>query len=323
MCSRRGRRVVHIQHHCNQASNTTVTRCAFILLASPPTAVPKHLKLVPVHHHHPVITRSPPHAQSLQLSLLLDVVHRGRLAAMDRHIQAPPDHPGAQLGLHPVLGLNLGGAGLQPDRGLAPVRTQGRPRHYNRKCGARPTRHRHGRRPGATHRHLFDLARSPRRAPDLSALWVSAAGPCAFGQAGVPRGVATMAARAAPAAIHGWGRSSPPRRPRHTLLVSAKPCAMSELWFLGVLVPSACLSLWCLSWCCFGVISDPPASPRATRRPKRVTFQYNPVNAESPRADSAPLAKPVSPTSPPVIIVADPPRTLPGLHFIYSASIND
>ena len=105
--------------------------------------------------------------------------------------------------------------------------------------------------------------------------------------------------------------------------------AMSGTWVMGILVPSAVISMWCLLWCCFGAARHPPGSPaRGSRRHrKKVTFRYNPVDTQSPRADPTPPASlsPTTPPSPPIVIVDDhhqaAPRTLPGLHFIHSTSI--
>ena len=95
---------------------------------------------------------------------------------------------------------------------------------------------------------------------------------------------------------------------------------MSGTWVLGILVPSVLLSLWCLMWCCFGAARQPPGSPaRGGRLSQKRTFKYNALKNQSPRA--SPTTTPASPESP-AVIVTQPPRTLPGLHFIHSTSIN-
>jgi len=103
------------------------------------------------------------------------------------------------------------------------------------------------------------------------------------------------------------------------------PLAMSGTWVMGVLVPSALISMWCLMWCCFGAARQPPVSqPVANKVYRRQsTFKYNPVTTEteSPRANLARPPTPGPPPSPPA--VSNPaPRTLPGLHFIHSTAIN-
>ena len=97
---------------------------------------------------------------------------------------------------------------------------------------------------------------------------------------------------------------------------------MSGAWVLGILVPSALISMWCLMWCCLGIARHPPPLTSRPAHARQKSFQYNPVNAASPRNDTLPETSISSAASPPPS-PRPPPRTLPGLHFIHSTSINE
>ncbi len=104
---------------------------------------------------------------------------------------------------------------------------------------------------------------------------------------------------------------------------------MSADWLLGVLVPSACISLWCMLWCCFAQLHQLPNTPRQPVSVTRQTFKYNPVLLRSP-----PPSPPVHHDADTVAYVVDnnvetthstlpTTRTLPGLHFINSLNIQN
>ena len=100
------------------------------------------------------------------------------------------------------------------------------------------------------------------------------------------------------------------------------PSAMSGSWVLGILVPSALISMWCLMWCCLGIARHPPPSTSPPAHPGQQSFKYNPIDTASPRNDTVPETSISSAPSPPPS-PRPPPRTLPGLHFIHSTSINE
>ena len=96
-------------------------------------------------------------------------------------------------------------------------------------------------------------------------------------------------------------------------------------WLYSILVPSACISIWCLMWCCFVRIRTVPAQPMPAARRKE--FQYLPLTA--PRAQASTRLPTITEdedeedkTPPTPNNSPEAARLLPGLHFIRTNSIN-
>ena len=97
---------------------------------------------------------------------------------------------------------------------------------------------------------------------------------------------------------------------------------MSEAWFVGAVVASTMLGVWCVVCCCLSRAVRPLPSHASS-------FRYHAVHPVSPRHHGVPdntVASPPRHAESPIVVVAEPAARppQPGLHFISTnvASIN-